>query len=171
MSETSINLSTLRDQIFCILNPNDFLIVGLDQDTFSVYPEEKGDSNLLRFAKIFSGLPVSSWLHLVTLENQPIFVLSYAIDQNQTAFLTYPSTTRIRQLEERLVLLQKTVNQQPTDPRLKILQELTTSDLKIGSVEHSKHDDFLAIFTDLEKSYAKKDTNILNQGDTQPITL
>ena len=159
------------DRLSTLLNPENFLIFDHEQGVVLASPAEKYDSNLFDFAKKLSVLPNLAWLHLVTFEEKPVFVLSYPINQNQIAFLTYPSTTRICQMEENLVLLQKSLSNQTPDQTTTILQDLTTSDLKTGTSHHPEQDDFLSIFAELKKSVIKTSPTPPNQGDTQPIRL
>jgi hypothetical protein len=171
MSKTVINSDSFYDQVFTLLAPEQCIIVDHDQGLVSANPAEKFDPVLFNYTKILSGLPEPSWLHLVTLEDQPIFILSYAIDQNRTAFLTFPSTTRITQLEEKRLMLQNALNGQTADPVIDLLQDLTTSDLKASRNRQPEQDGFLSIFSDLENSATKSSPNPPNQGDTQPISL
>ncbi len=171
MSKIAGNSAAVVDRAFTLLAPDEVLIFDHDQGLLLSYPVKECDSNLFEFAKKLSELPNPSWLHLATIDNQPVFVLSCSIDKNQIAFLTYPSTTRISQLEEKLVLLQNSLSNQTPDPLTAILQDLTTSDLKTGTVHQSKQDDFLSIFTDLERSAIKTYPTPPNLGDTQPISI
>jgi len=171
MSKTAINSDSFYDQVFTLLAPERCIIIDHDQGLVSASPAEKFDPDFFNYAKMLSKLPESAWLHLVTLEDQPIFILSYEIDQNQTAFLTFPSTMRISQMEEKQLLLQNTLNGQTTDPVIDLLQGLTTSDLKASRNRQPEQDGFLSIFSDLENSATKSRPNPPNQGDTQPISL
>ena len=171
MSKIAGISASVLDRAFTLLAPDEVFLVNRDLDSISLDPSEKGNSTLIKLAKTFSKLPESSWLHLAQFENQPVFVLSYAISQNQTAFLTFPSTTRISHLEEKLTLLQYSLSDQNTDPTSAILQDLTTSDLKPGTLHYPEQDDFLSIFAELKKSVIKTSPTPPNQGDTQPIRL
>lgn len=86
-------------------------------------------------------------------------------------YLTFPSTTRIRELEEKLVLLKDALNNRTADQSADIALELTADDLKIRHAHLPDQDGFLSIFSDLEKSVAKISQKTLNEGDTQPISL
>ncbi len=86
-------------------------------------------------------------------------------------YLTFPSTTRIRELEEKLVLLKDALNNRTADQSADIALELTADDLKIRHAHLPDQDGFLSIFSDLEKSVAKISHKTLNEGDTQPISL
>lgn len=171
MSKTAINSDSFYDQVFTLLAPEQCIIVDHDQGLISVNPAEKFDPDLFNYTKMLSKLPERAWLHLATLEDQPVFVLSCEIDQNQTAFLTFPSTTRISQLEEKRLLLQNALNGQSADPVIDLLQDLTSSDLKASRNRQPEQDGFLSIFSDLENSATKSSPNPPNLGDTQPISL
>ena len=171
MSKIAGISASVLDRAFTLLEPDEVFLVDRDQHSISLDPAEKGDSNLIKLAKTCSKLPESFWLHLASIENQPVLVLSCAVDQNQTAFLTFPSTTRISHLEEKLVLLQDIVSNQTPDQTTAILQDLTTSDLKTGTSHHPEQDDFLSIFAELKKSVIKTNPTPPNEGDTQPIRL
>lgn len=159
------------DRLSTLLNPENFLIFDHEQGVVSASPAEKYDSNLFDFAKKLSVLPNLAWLHLVTFEEKPVFVLSYPINQNQIAFLTYPSTTRICQMEENLVLLQKSLSNQTPDQITSIVLGLTVSDLKTDTIPHPRQDEFLSIFSDLDKFVIKTYPTPPNLGDTQPISI
>ena len=171
MSKTAINSDSFYDQVFSLLAPDQCIIVDQDQGLVSVNRAEKFDPDLFNYAKMLSGLPEPSWLHLVTLEDQPVFILSYAIDQNRTAFLTFPSTTRITQLEEKRLMLQNALNGQTADPVIDLLQDLTTSDLKASRNPQPEPDDILSILAEVDESATKSSPNPPNLGDTQPISL
>lgn len=171
MSKTVINSDSFYDQVFTLLAPEQCIIVDHDQGLVSANPAEKFDPVLFNYTKILSGLPEPSWLHLVTLEDQPIFILSYAIDQNRTAFLTFPSTTRITQLEEKRLMFQNALNGQTADPVIDLLQDLTTSDLKASRNRQPEPDDIFSILAEVDESATKPNPNASNQGDTQPISL
>ena len=171
MSKIAGISASVLDRAFTLLAPDEVFLVDRDQDSISLDLAEKGDSTLIKLAKTFLKLPESSWLHLAQFENQPVFVLSYAISQNQTAFLTFPSATRISHLEEKLISLQNSLSDQTPDQTTTILQDLTTSDLKTGTSHHPEQDDFLSIFAELKKSVIKNSPTPPNEGDTQPIRL
>ena len=171
MSKTAINSDSFYDQVFTLLAPEQCIIVDHDQGLVSANPAEKFDPDLFNYTKILSGLPEPSWLHLVTLEDQPVFILSYAIDQNRTAFLTFPSTTRITQMEEKRLLLQNALNGQTADPVIDLLQDLTTSDLKASRNPQPEPNDILSILAEVDESATKSSPNPPNLGDTQPISL
>lgn len=156
------------DPIISLLAPEETLILGHTEDS---NPISSGEANLLSAAKTLSKLPDSSWLHLATIESRPVFVLSYPIDQGHIVFLTFPSSTSIRQLEEKLVLLQNSLDDQNFDPITEVLQDLSTSDLKTSHSHQAKPDDFLSIVSDLEASAVKAYPTTLNLGDTQPISI
>jgi hypothetical protein len=159
------------ETILSRLTPVEFIIVDHDQGLVSANPTEKFDPDLFNYAKMLSKLPEPPWLHLVTLEDQPVFILSYAIDQNQTAFLTFPSITRITRMEEKRLLLQKALNGQTADPVIDLLQDLTTSDLKASRNPQPEPDDILSILAEVDESATKSSPNPPNLGDTQPISL
>lgn len=159
------------ETILSRLTPVEFIIVDHDQGLVSANPTEKFDPDLFNYAKMLSKLPEPAWLHLVTLEDQPVFILSYAIDQNQTAFLTFPSITRITRMEEKRLLLQKALNGQTADPVIDLLQDLTTSDLKASRNPQPEPDDILSILAEVDESATKSSPNPPNLGDTQPISL
>jgi hypothetical protein len=171
MSKTAINSDSFYDQVFTLLAPEQCIIVDIDQVLVSANPAEKFDPDLFYYAKMLSKLPEPSWLHLVTLEDQPVFVLSSEIDQNQTAFLTFTSTTRITQMEEKRLLLQNALNNQTADPVIDLLQDLTTSDLKASRNPQPDPDDILSILAEVDESATKLYPKPPNQGDTQPISL
>lgn len=171
MSKIAGNSAAVLDRAFILLAPDEVLIFDDDQGLISSDPVKECDSDLVKYAQTLSKLPDSSWLHLATIENQPVFVLSCPISQNQTAFLTFPSATRISCLEEKRVLLQNSLSNQAPDPTTVILQDLTTSDLKAGTIPQPEQDDFLSIFSDLDKSAIKTYPTMVNQGGTQPIYL
>lgn len=159
------------ETILSRLTPVEFIIVDHDQGLVSANPAEKFDPDLFNYAKMLSKLPEPAWLHLVTLEDQPVFILSYAIDQNQTAFLTFPSITRITRMEEKRLLLQNVLNGQTTDPVIDLLQDLTTSDLKASRNPQPDPDEILSILAEVDESATKLYPKPPNQGDTQPISL
>jgi len=154
--------------IVSALAPEEIVILEHTQDVGSIDNEEKA---LLKYSKTLSELPPSSWLHLAKIDDAPVFVLSCPIDQDQAMFLTFPSTTRIRELEEKLVLLKDALNNRTADQSADIALELTADDLKIRHAHLPDQDGFLSIFSDLEKSVAKISHKTLNEGDTQPISL
>jgi len=171
MNKTDINPDSFYDQVFSLLAPDQCIIVDHDQSLVSANPAEKFDPDLFNYAKMLSKLPEPSWLHLVTLVDQPVFVLSYEIDQNQTAFLTFPSITRITRMEEKRLLLQNALNVQTADPVIDLLQDLTTSDLKASRNPQPEPDDILSILAEVDESATKPYLKPSNQGDTQPISL
>jgi len=154
--------------IVSALAPEEIVILEHTQDVGSIDNEEKA---LLKYSKTLSKLPPSSWLHLAKIDDKPVFVLSCPIDQDQAMYLTFPSTTRIRELEEKLVLLKDALNNRTADQSADIALELTADDLKIRHAHLPDQDGFLSIFSDLEKSVAKISQKTLNEGDTQPISL
>lgn len=171
MSKIAGISTSVLDRAFTLLAPDEVFLVNRDLDSISLDPSEKGNSTLIKLAKTFSKLPESSWLHLAQFENQPVFVLSYAISQNQTALLTFPSATRISHLEEKLILLQNSLSDQTPDQTTTILQDLTTSDLKASRNPQPELDDILSILAEVDESATKPTPNAPNQGDTQPISL
>ena len=171
MNKTDINPDSFYDQVFSLLAPDQCIIIDHDQGLVSANPAEKFDPDLFNYANMLSKLLEPSWLHLVTLEDQTVFVLSCEIDQNQTAFLTFPSTTRITQMEEKLLLLQNALNGQSADPVIDLLQDLTTSDLKASRNPQPEPDDILSILAEVDESATKPYLKPSNQGDTQPISL
>jgi hypothetical protein len=171
MSKIAGISASVLDRAFTLLAPDEVFLVDRDQDSISLDLAEKGDSTLIKLAKTFLKLPESSWLHLAQFENQPVFVLSYAISQNQTAFLTFPSATRISHLEEKLILLQNSLSDQTPDQTTTILQDLTTSDLKASRNPQPEPDDILSILAEVDESATKSSPNPPNLGDTQPISL
>jgi len=156
------------DPIISLLAPEETLILGHTEDS---NPISSGEANLLSAAKTLSKLPDSSWLHLATIESRPVFVLSYPIDQGHIVFLTFPSSTSIRQLEEKLALLRDARGNQAPDPSAGIALELTTDDLKTKHTSQPGQDAFLSIFSELNKSTAQASPTSPNLSDTQPISL
>ncbi len=158
-------------KITSLLSPDSISIFDHKLRVYSVATEDNRIPSLPNNRVVFFQLPPSSWLHLAKIDDAPVFVLSCPIDQYQAMFLTFSSTTRISELEEKLVLLKDALNNRTADQSADIALELTADDLKIRHAHLPDQDGFLSIFSDLEKSVAKISHKTLNEGDTQPISL
>ena len=159
------------DVFFNMLAPGNILILHRDEVLFtSCHPENCG-ANFLKTVQTLSKLSDASWLHLSTIDSQPVFILSRKLCQEKTVFLSFPSTMRICELEEKLASFEVNLSTQPADLSTEIVRELTVSDLKMSKPVQQQQDDFLSIFSDLDKSSAHPETVKPNLGDTQPIAL
>lgn len=130
-----------------------------------------GEPLLVKTAQSLTKLPESSWLHLMSIDNRPVFILSQKLSADETLFLSFPSTMRITELEAKLTSLTDMLKDQKADPSNAILQDLTSTDLKTSHSHQPKQDNFLSIFTDLDKSTIKTYSTPPNLGDTQPISI
>ncbi len=171
MGTDATSKTNILESLFSDLSPVHALILAADKVVFSSTPVTAADQKLLASARILSNLPAPSWLHLCDINKQFFFVITQRVDQDETLFLAFPLSTRIRKLEEKLVVLNQHLDGQKADPLSELLKELGAADLKSEIPTPTRSNDLLSIFSDFDMLAPEPGQNQANQGDTQPITL
>lgn len=170
--ETGANSKTkMLESFFSDLSPEHAFLLSAGE---IIYPQTAAPSmgqKLLEVARILSKLPDPSWLHLCNLDNEAVYVVIQTIDQDERLFLTFPSSTRISQLEEKLVVLKQRLGSQKAEPLREMLEELGAADLKSELPAPTRSDALLSLLSDFDTSAPQADQNQTSQGDTQPVTL
>ena len=161
----------MLESFFSDLSPEHALILAPDKVVFSSTPVTAADQKLLASVRILSNLPAPSWLHLCDINKQFFFVITQRVDQDERLFLTFPSSTRISQLEEKLVVLKQRLGSQKAEPLREMLEELGAADLKSELPAPTRSDALLSLLSDFDTSAPQADQNQTSQGDTQPVTL
>lgn len=171
MSESYNRCGFSLDQISSVVESESIYCLNHGAKDVSNSPLRNCDRILLSTMSLFSQLPSSSWLHLSTVDNQLVFILSQKLSPDETIFLTFPPTTRISELKAKLALLNDCLASPNPDPSAALVRELSSSDLKAGASYQPRSDNFLSIFSDLEKSGATASSTPPNLSDTQPISI
>ena len=146
MGTDATSKTNILESLFSDLSPEHALILAADKVVFSSTPVTAADQKLLASVRILSNLPAPSWLQLCDINKQSFFVITQRVDQDETLFLAFSLSTRIRELEEKLVVLKQHLGGQKTDPLSEMLEELGAAGLKSEIPTPTRSDDLLSVF-------------------------